>query len=252
MNIWPMFRLIDREDVPGYLAFCEGRMLGAVLYTRLLAYGAGDRNVMFWFARDPEGCAAASLCDGVFTADYDNPEYYGEACAFGSFLGAAEIVTPEYFARNGFAVMRYEGSSSHTEAEDISPERLRELFEVLYENGTESAAAKLKAQSSELFYGSWLTDISHKLRHGLIHGKCIEADGRIVSAALTSGETASSAVLSGVATLRAYRGLGHGRKAVGALSAELSAGGKTVYAAVRPELTDFYNRLGFYLWENGS
>ncbi len=224
-------------------------MLGAVLYTRLLAYGAGDRNVMFWFARDPEGCAAASLCDGVFTADYDNPEYYGEVCAFGSFLGAAEIVTPEYFTRKGFAVMRYEGSSSHTEAEDISPEQLKAVYDVLYED---ELSSEPNNKSSKLIYGSWLTDISHKLRHGLIHGKCIEADGRIVSAALTSGETSSSAVLSGVATLRAYRGLGHARKSVGALSAELSAGGKTVYAAVRPELTDFYNRLGFHFWENRS
>ena len=240
-----MFKLVSGSDVPGYLEFCEGRFLGAVLYTRLLAYGAGDRNVMFWFAREPEGCAAASLCDGVFTADYDLPEFSEEAKAFGSFLGAGEIITPEYFARNGLAVMRYEGPSSHTEAEDISPERLKEVFEVLYGDDAESAASKLN-------YGSWLTDISHKLRHGLIHGKCAEQNGRIVSVALTSGETPSSAVLSGVSTMREYRGKGHASAVAGALSAELSAGGRTVYAAVRLELTGFYRKNGFIIKENRS
>ncbi len=230
-----MFKLLTGNEIPGYLSFCEGRVLGAVLNTRLLVYGADDKNVMFWYARVSGGYAAASLFNGVFTADYDSPEFEEEAEAFGSFLGARATITPEYFARNGLAVMRCENPSLHAEAEDISPERLKEVHNVLYEDEL----------SSELSYASWLTDISHKLRHGLIRGKCVEADGRIASVALTSGETGSSAVLSGVATLSGYRGRGYASGAAGALSRELTENGKRVYVIVRPELTGFYERIGF-------
>ena len=228
-----MFRLLTEDGRADFLSFCSGRVIGSVLYTRLLAYGCGG-GVMFWLADG--GDAVASLADGVFTADYDLPGYAAEAEAFGRFLGAGQIVTPGYYERSGFSVMKGSGPFGAGSAQDISSEELAGVYSVMYE-GRPSGGAPA--------YGAWLTDVSHKLRHGLIRGKCVRADGAPVAVALTSGESPGAAVISGVATLAAYRGKGYASAVVSALADSLVSSGMEPYVIAGPELRRFYERLGF-------
>ena len=230
-----MYRLLDRGSEAGFLSFCSGRVIGSVLYTRLLAYGCDCRDVMFWSSDD--GRAAASFADGVFTADHDLPEYALEADAFGRFLGAREIVTPESIGQNGLAVMKAVGLGDASGASDVSPEELFAVYSVMYEDRLSRSGAPDP--------GAWLTDVSHKLRHGLIRGKCVRVGGRPVSVALTSGESPGAAVISGVATSAAYRGKGYASRVVSALSGDLRGGGMAAYVIAAPELRRFYEGLGF-------
>ena len=118
-------------------------------------------------------------------------------------------------------------------ADDISGENIKNVFDVVFEDD----------EKRHRYFSGWYTDASHKIRHGLIHGKCIQEDGKIISVALTSGETDKIAVISSVATLKNHRKKGYGEKVVLALAQSI---GKDIYLLTDNETTaQWYEKMGF-------
>ena len=95
---------------------------------------------------------------------------------------------------------------------------------------------------------AWATRLSEQLTHRTLY--CItDPAGRVVSAALSSAETPSTALIGGVATLEAYRGQGLSTRCVAALCTALFATGRTgiglFYLPANAPAAHVYAKLGF-------
>lgn len=225
-----MIRLLTDNRISDFSAFCEKRLTGAVIYTRFLAYGINSDEVLFWYGENEDGTlnGVFSLSDGIFIAEADENADRDEIELFAKTLGASQIT----YGDAAFT-LKYSENKKSFRTEDITGENIKDAFDVVFE-----ADADRKK-----YFGRWYTDASHKIRHGIIHGKCIYEDGRCAAVALTSGETESLAVISSVATLSEYRKRGFGEAVVISLAKALQ---KDVYLMTDNEKTKkWYLSIGF-------
>ena len=225
-----MIKLLTEDRLDDFISFCEKRITGAVIHTRLLTYSIYSNDVFFWYSLSEEGSVNGvfSMADGIFLACPGEDCDLAEAELFANTVGAAEISSGE-----AAFTMKFAGNSETFSAEDISGENIRDVFGVVFEDD----------ENRNRYFEKWYTDASHKIRHNLIHGKCVYRDGKCVSVALTSGETDSIAVISSVATLKKYRNLGYGKQTVIALAQSLR---KEVFLMTDNEKTmTWYEGMGF-------
>ena len=225
-----MIRLLTNDRLNEFSAFCEKRLTGAVIYTRLLTYGLGSSDALFWFSENTDGNinAVCSMTDGIFLVCTDSTADEEEIKLFSQTVGATHVTygKAEY-------TLKFISSRKNFTAEDVSGENIKDVFDVIFEDDN----------NRNSYFARWYTDASHKIRHSLIHGKCIYSDGKCVSVALTSGETDLIAVISSVATLKNYRKQGFGEKVVLALAQSLD---KEVYLMTDKEkVKNWYEKIGF-------
>ena len=223
-----MIKLLENDRKKDFLSFCNRSINGAVIFTRFLTYG-NCREALFWYSEDDNGSinGVYSLMDGIFTYDAEKTADEEEILMFASVMGAREIT------EKGRYTLKFTGNGKHCDADDITGENLRLIFPVIYEDN----------ENRDSFFVDWYTDISHKIRHGFIHGKGVFQDGKCVSVALTSGESDEIAVISSVATLRSHRKLGHGENAVISLAKSID---KKIYLMTDNEQTaQWYKKIGF-------
>lgn len=223
-----MIKLLTKDKEREFLAFCNNSINGAVIYTRFMAYGNSD-VALFWYSADENNNinGVYSLMDGIFTYDADKSADKEEIQLFASVMGAREIT------QNGRYILSFDNCEKNGTAEDVTGENLKKIFPVIYEDD----------ENRDSFFPGWYTDISHRIRHGLIHGKAVFVQDKCVSVALTSGESEKIAVISSVATLKDYRKQGHGENAVISLAKSLH---KEIYLMTNDEHTaQWYKKMGF-------
>ena len=223
-----MIKLLGNDRETEFLSFCNKSINGAVIFTRYRTYG-NCQEAFFWYSEDDNGKinGVYSLMDGIFTYDAEETADEEEILMFASVMGAREIT------RKGRYTLKFNKSKESCSSEDITGENLRLIFPVIFEDD----------ESRDSFFAAWYTDISHKIRHGLIHGKGVFEDGKCISVALTSGESEDVAVISSVATLKSHRKQGYGEKAVVSLAEALD---KSVYLMTDNEHTaQWYKKIGF-------
>ena len=223
-----MIKLLENDRERDFRSFCNRSINGAVIFTRFLTYG-NCQEALFWYSEDCSGSinGVYSLMDGIFTYDAEKTADEEEILMFASVMGAREIT------EKGRYTLKFTGNGKHCDADDITGENLRLIFPVIYEDN----------ENRDSFFADWYTDISHKIRHGFIHGKGVFQDGKCVSVALTSGESDEIAVISSVATLRNHRKLGHGENAVISLAKSID---KKIYLMTDNEQTaHWYKKIGF-------
>ena len=225
-----MIRLLTEEKISEFSAFCENRTVGAVIYTRFLTYGLDSNEVLFWYSETENGATTAvfSMTDVILLVCTDDTANEDEIMLFADTVGASEVTygTAEF-------TLEFTDTKKEYTADDISGENIKEVFDVVF----------AEDNNRKLYFEKWYTDASHKIRHGLIHGKCIYKDGKCVSVALTSGETDNTAVISSVATLKEYRNQGLGERVVLSLAQSLD---KNVYLMTDNEKTkSWYENIGF-------
>lgn len=246
-----MLKLLCKEKEEGFLSFCQNctdKVNGAVLYTRLKAYGTDSGEALFWYSEDKDKITScSSLFDGVFTFVSGNNAPFSDIRLFPHIIGASEVLCSlDSFQKTGFEeksirkslVLKFKGSDKFPAASEVTAENLKEIFPVIFEENPDK----------DKIFPYWYTDASHKLRHGLIRGKAVYADGKCVSVCITSGETNNTAVISSAATLKAYRKNGFGECAVISLA---KASGKEAYVVTDSVKTaEWYEKLGFELTKN--
>lgn len=224
-----MIRLLTEDRINDFTRFCEKRLTGAVIYTRFLTYGLYSGDVFFWYSEDENGTlnGVFSMLDGILLACSDEvPD--DEITLFAQTVGAISVTYGQ-----ALYTLKYTGNENSCTADELSGENIKNAFDVIFEDDGNRKA----------YYERWYTDASHKIRHGLIHGKCIYENGICVSVALTSGETDSLAVISSVATLENYRKKGYGEKVVLSLAQSI---GKEIYLMTDNEKTKhWYEKIGF-------
>lgn len=223
-----MLKLLTQDKAEHFLDFCNGYIEGAVIFTRLKAYGTDTNEALFWYSENDDKInAVCSMTDGIFTYCADETADTEEILMFAEIMGAREIT------EKGKYILKFNKSHKTGTAEAITNENLKKVFPVAFE-GT---------NNTEASFSAWYTDASHKIRHSLIHGKGVFTDGKCVSVALTSGESDTMAVISSVATIKAYRKQGHGENAVISLAQSLN---KEIYLMTNDLHTaEWYKKMGF-------
>ncbi len=225
-----MIRLLTNDKLDEFSSFCDKRLTGAVIYTRLKTYGVFSNDVFFWYSEnaDSQINAVFSMADGIILACTDGTADEEEINLFSQTVGATNVTygKAEY-------TMKFISSQKNFTEEDISGENIKDVFDVIFEDD----------ENRNLYFDAWYTDASHKIRHGLIHGKCIYEKNKCIAAAMTSGETESIAVISSVSTLRSYRRQGFGERVVLSLAQSLN---KEVYLMTDNIKTMlWYEKMGF-------
>ena len=224
-----MIRLLTEDRVADFTYFCKKRLTGAVIYTRFLTYGLYSGEVFFWYSEDENGTlnGVFSMVDGILLSCADEVQD-DEITLFAQTVGAISVTYGQ-----ALYTLKYTGNENSYTAYDLSGENIKNAFDVIFEEDG----------NRKSYFERWYTDASHKIRHGLIHGKCIYEDGKCVAVALTSGETDSIAVISSVATLKNYRKKGYGEKAVLSLAQSVS---KDIYLMTDNEkIKCWYEKIGF-------
>ncbi len=224
-----MIKLLTHDKIPEFCSFCENKISGAVIYTRLSAYGTNQSDVMFWYQlKDEIITAVMSMQDGIFLVCNGENADAAETEMFAKTLGAKQITYG-----NAKYILRFKGKKKACNAQNITGENIKNAFDVIFEDD----------ENRQKYFSLWYTDASHKIRHNIIHGKCVYDENDVVSVALTSGETEKIAVISSVATLQNHRKKGYGERVVLSLATELQ---KDVYLLTDSEITrDWYVKMGF-------
>lgn len=229
-----MIELLTYKDESEFLDFCNGSINGAVIYTKFQTYKTGANDALFWFSRNKNGQinAVYSLLDGCFTYEIDNTADKKEIELFISVMGVKQITEhPKY-------ILKFASNDNLTTAQDITGENLKETFSVIFEDD----------DNRDSYFPLWYTDMSHKIRHGLIHGKAVFIDNKCVSVAFTSGESKDTAVISAVTTLKKYRKNGYGENVVVSLANSIN---KQMFLMTDNENTaQWYKKIGFTSYNN--
>lgn len=214
---------------------------GAKIGGLVAAYGLDSSLLQVWY---DENSTVVSRFDGAMTVYCDGETDFDELSGFIRAVGCTSLFTDaESLVMLGFkadlsgAVMRCTGCEDCGIAEDAGG-RLRELYTVISEN--------IPGSFDEGSYNYFLSDFTYRQRRSLARASCVTVGGKISACALTSAETAHSAVISGVACVRECRGTGYGRLVVSSLARELMSEGKAVYVfALNERACGFYEHIGF-------
>lgn len=210
------------------------------ILSQLLAYGTGERFLENWIQfEDDKPKAVISRMDGNMTifcekANEELKEFI-EAVGYNIVLADKELF-PQYW--NGEILMKLVGKSEMKFSDDIEIDfnpTIREIYSIL----TECRGKGFEVPDFDSFY----PDMSHRVRHKLSRVLAVRLDEKAVACCMTSAETDSCAIISGVACLLEYRGKGYASKLVAEIVKAL--GNREIFVFCREELVGFYNKLGF-------
>lgn len=208
------------------------------ILSQLLAYGTGERFLEHWVQlEDNEPRAVISRIDGNITifCESVNDELleFIEAVGYNTILADKELF-PQYWS--GEVLMKFVGKSETEKSDniDFSP-TIREIYSVL---------ERCRGEDFEVpNFDSFYPDMSHRVRHNLSRVFAYRLEGQAIACCMTSAETNSCAIISGVACLSEYRGRGYASKLVAKIVKDLD--NREIFVFCREELVGFYNRLGF-------
>ncbi|MGN0463703.1 MAG: GNAT family N-acetyltransferase [Acutalibacteraceae bacterium] len=240
-----MLRLTDKESADEVLRFCSGNAVGARVGALLRAYGNGYGFAMFWEQlKNGNITAAVGKTDGNITvcadenADFEELGEFVRAIGFTALFSDADTAIRLTGSAETGDILRFCGGGARADnvAFDVEPAALYGLLCSV--NGAQAVGAG---------YLPWLSDIMFRKSRDMLRSVGVYENGRLISCALTSAETAEDAVISGVATDAAFRGRCLAKSCVETLAAQLmEKGKKNIFVMTKnQELTGYYEKLGF-------
>ena len=126
-----MIRLLTEDRVAEFSAFCDKRLNGAVIFTRMKTYGIYDNEVFFWYSENEDGNinAVFSMLDGIFIVSEDGTADKDEISVFSEVVGASAVTYG-----NDAYLLRFISSGKNVFAEDVTGENLKDVFSVIFED----------------------------------------------------------------------------------------------------------------------
>ena len=230
-------------------AFCAGSVFGVKALGPVLSYGLGYDFVSAWEQRDEAGHLTAFLLKyyGTVTVHVspsgDVPELLAflRAIGYGALVGpAAVLAESDSEGETGCVMSLPKGSACIAKTAEPGPYELvwdgeyRSFYDVLT-----GANPGYVAED----YGDFLTDISHRVRHGTASLVLLNAEGRPASTAAALVITEDDVFLGAVATLPEARGHRYAATCIRALCDRFPE--QRVFLMCRPEKQAFYEHLGF-------
>ncbi|WP_302779160.1 GNAT family N-acetyltransferase [Anaerotruncus colihominis] len=240
--------------------FCEKSVqfgiFGAKIYSQYQTYGAQSGILDMWLLFDDTyvtGCV--SRFGGLLTAACTPRADVEELAVFLRAVGGRAVEGMLPLIERVRAVTRGELCSSHVMRADsrgclpapapcgadgapCPADRLVPVYALLC-----AADPLFAARADE---AGWLTELSHKTRHGLAEIYILKVKNSPISTSGIYFKGTDSAILAGVATVPAMRGRGYGRRLVEHTTAAALAQGLTPYLLTADDrLGAFYTACGF-------
>lgn len=240
---------VTPEQMAELTAFCEGSVFGVKALGPVRSYGLGYDFVSAWEQRDEEGLLTGFLSKyyGTVTVHLsplgDVPELLAflRAIGFGALVGPAAVLSEAYETGETGCVMSLSKGSgwiaNGSEEEDLTlvwDEAFRDFYEVLT-----GANPGYVVED----YGDFLTDFSHRVRHGTAHSVLLKAGGKPVATAAALVELPDTVFLGAIATLPEARGRHYATTCLRALCDRYAD--RAVLLMCRPDKQTFYEHLGF-------
>lgn len=240
-----MIRFVSPELEARLLDYCNTNdVFFAKIYSQYQTYGAQSGMIHFWmlFSGDtPTG--AVSGCGDYFTLAAKTVPDADELAAFLRASGCRTIEAKRALleglgtaTRSGL-ILRADQPPGQAGGVKRA-EKLSAVWELLCEADPEFAKGTC--------YDAWLTEFSHKIRHGLAECYTLEVENRIVSTSSILFHNHQTAIIAAVATHPAFRGRGFGRRVVNQAAASAFVQGLSPQMLIKaPGLAAFYAACGF-------
>ncbi len=246
-----MIRYLTADDtafLPEYSAFCEDDVFGLKAMGPVLSYGLSYDFVSAWEQRDAAGELTAFLSkyEGAVCVHATDAADREELLSFLRMIGFAALAGPadllSGWVREGTAgsVMELDRGSDYRGEPSTAPcldVRWDTDYPVFYELLHVCNPGYLSDD-----YPAFLTDLSHRVRHGTAHTVMLYENGHAVSAAAALVETGTSVLLGAVATRPKVRGNHYASTVLKELCDRYAD--RRIFLMCRPEKVPFYERLG--------
>ncbi len=240
-----MIRFVSPELEARLLDYCNTDDVFSVkIYAQYQTYGAQSGMIHFWmlFSGDtPTG--AVSGCGDYFTLAAKTVSDTGELAAFLRASGCRAVEAKRALLEglgtviHSGLILRADQPPGQAEGTKRA-EKLAAVWELLCEADPEFAAGTR--------YDAWLTEVSHKIRHGLAECYTLKVDNKVVSTSSILFRNQQTAVIAAVATHPAFRGRGMGRRVVNRAAASAFVQGLNPQVLIKdPGLAAFYAACGF-------
>ena len=239
---------VDSDLLQESIAFCRDSVFGLKAIGPVLSYGLSYDFISAWEQRDEYGNLTAFLS-----------KYEGTVCVHASAAADREELL-SFLRMVGFsaAVGPVDLFSDFGREEDVGSVMELDLGADFL--GTPSTAAGLSLHWDTDYsvfykllltgnpgylsddYPAFLTDLSHRVRHGTAHTVLLYENGQAVSAAAALVETSSAVLLGAVATLPEARGSHYASTLLKALCDRYPD--RRIFLMCRPDKVPFYQKLG--------
>lgn len=251
-----MITSVKNSNIEQIFSFCENSLLGTRITCQLKAYGLERDFLDAWYYYSEDGDISAVITkfeDSVTLISFKNSDL-SEIKAFLDMLGFASLCCNEitakalgYQADTTKNAYIFYGNPESKALNDLTEGYYRSAYELISKNIPDSF------DNSNYAYLTFLSDFTFRKKRGFARIKGTLFEGRVASCALTSAETDTAAIISGVACDTELRMKGLGKKTVLALADELSAENKKVYViALNKSAEGFYEHIGFEITERIS
>lgn len=243
-----MLKLATADDLDVVLGICNGSLLGTRIGCYAMAYGFDRDFLLIWF--DEESLTViAKFYDSMTVVskadDFDEVREFIEMIGYLSLETSSEICDKlGYTADTVKKAYIFNGAAVDFGAVEIGEEYYKSLYSLVSTNIPGSF------NSSKEAYLSFLSDFTFRKSRGFARAKGFVVDGALVSSVITSAETDRFALISAVASDKAYRGAGLGKKTVLSMVNELTTENKKVFViALNESAEGFYEHIGFEFCE---
>lgn len=246
-----MFKLTESDkEIKSVRAFCAKGFFGAKINTALAAYGTDDRFVRTWYEEaDKKIISVMQLTEGAATVKCTDQTDFDSLAALLLFAGAKTVTgsrdavekLPFGTSQKGFLMHAHSVPDVQTDAERIDSESLRCLYDILF--------ADEEIQNPRRHYAVWLTDMSHRVRHGLCECFAVYENEVAVSCASVLYSNAQYGCIGAVATMQASRHKGYGKDCtLTAAQSILNNGITPCLACADSGIHKWYETMGFTVY----
>lgn len=244
-----MLKLLDENELSEIQNICRNSIIGTRICSYALSYGFDKSFLMLW--GDITDCGLVTVVakfDNTMSILTTNKTDFKELSEFINVIGADEIVTDDKTALHlGFNEINikqgflYRGNNELTVKTDEPYEGdFREIYNLI------SIAIPDSFINTKEAYLSFLSDFTYRSNRGYAKARCIKSNGKVVACALTSAQSESCALLSGIACRESYRKYGYGKQVVLSLAESFISENKKVYViALNESAEGFYKHIGF-------
>lgn len=234
-------------------SFCKNTTCGTRIICYAECYGFDRPFLEFYLCCEEETVKAVLMrFDDNLTVLTKANSFTDEMLFFIEMLKCNSIMCDNFFTSQGYAFIEqktayiYDGNEEGYFSFDVGEEKLKELYNLISKNIPHSFAETDEA------YLSFLSDYTFRKLRSRSRAKGIfDDENSLVACSLTSAETHTLAIISGVACDLTKRNKGMGKSVVLSLTAELIKEGKKVLAiALNDSAKGFYEHIGFKKFEN--
>ena len=241
-----MLKLLENKDVDAVLSYLEDDPVSVRIKSNLSAYGCSYPFARFWAQYDENGEITAVLSDlsGAFTLTFSDSADTEEINALLHFSDCGSVflnkekadILGENIKKSG-DILRFAQDTAGAYETDVFCD-MKQAFALIEENSGESVI--------KLDFLEWLSDFTFKSNRNKARLRALNADGELLSFAMTSAETENAAVISGVFTRKDKRKQGFGEKVLLSLTQSLLSENKKVYImTAEKSLSGYYRKRGF-------